>query len=168
MIWSRAPGIAEAGGSACGILESAVGLGAGPRSEVAMGIVERWGVVSLWGGGFATEDDFFGYVEMIRPDGCTTSGFLRDSGIGFYDEDFAEGSYVSSDLDAAIRALSYGASFHRPAYEVLRRMPGTNAVYAIYDVDASGLAGAGGRLALAGAFPYQRSASHLDRADGRR
>lgn len=124
-----------------------------------MSIVERAGVVSLWAGRFATEELFYAYVEKSHADGRSTSGFLRDSGIGFYDEDFAEGSYAGADgLDAAIRALSYGDGFHRPAVTALRRLPGVNAVYAIYDIDATGLQRDPDQpLVLVGTFPYRRA-----------
>ncbi|SFK92790.1 immunity 22 family protein [Lysobacter sp. cf310] len=122
-----------------------------------MSAVERMGVVSLWGGRFASEDDFFSYVEKTYPDSGATSGFIRDSGIGFYDEDFAEGNYFTDGgVESAIRELSYGDTFPPKAVEAMSRVAGANSIYAIYDVDATELRSDADRLVFVGAFTYSK------------
>ncbi|NUO76044.1 MAG: hypothetical protein HOQ32_08515 [Lysobacter sp.] len=122
-----------------------------------MSAVERAGVVSLWGGRFASEDDFFAYVEKTYPDSGATSGFIRDSGIGYYDEDFAEGHYFTDgDVGAAIRELSYGTTFPSSATEAMGRVVGANSIYAIYDVDTSELKSNADKLVFVGAFTYSK------------
>lgn len=122
-----------------------------------MSAVERTGVVSLWGGRFASEDDFFSYVEKTYPDSGATSGFIRDTGIGFYDEDFAEGNYFTDGgVESAIRALSYGDSFPSSAVEAMSLVPDANSIYAIYDVDATELRSRAEKLVFIGAFAYSK------------
>ena len=122
-----------------------------------MSAVDRKGVVSLWGGQFDSEDEFFSYVEKEYPEGGATSGFIRDSGIGFYDEDFSEGNYfIDGNIDSAIRDLSYGDSFYQPATKAASHISGMNSIFAIYDVDASGLKSGAMSLAFLGVFSYRK------------
>jgi hypothetical protein len=111
------------------------------------------GTVSVWVGTVRDEDELFDHVAMEYGDDGPTSRFLLDSGIGWYDEDFAEGS-VGDDPVRALAEHSYGAGFAARAAADLAGRPGVNALYLVYDLDASALGERPGLLTLLGSYPY--------------
>lgn len=116
------------------------------------------GVVSVWTAAVRDEDELFDHVAMEHgDDGSVRSAFLAESGIGWYDEDFAEGS-VSSDPAAALADHSHAAGFAAPVRRDLAARPGVNALYLVYDLDAAPLAARTGLLRFLGAYPYDRQA----------
>lgn len=112
------------------------------------------GRVSVWYGAFGDEDAFFDYVTFSYTDAAATNPFVRDVPIGSYDEDFAEG--VFGDLPAAVDEVSYVESFRPDLDALLAGLPeGSDALYFVYDLDASALADhRGGRLHLGGVLAY--------------
>lgn len=118
---------------------------------------EATGVVSLWAGRFSSEEEFFSYVEITYTKSGATSGFIRESGIGVYDEDFAEGDYCHDrNVELAILNFSYAGSFSSLAIAATSRIVDVNSIYAIYDVDASGLKSDTDKLVFVGVFMYSK------------
>ncbi|MEH1014832.1 immunity 22 family protein [Micromonospora sp. CPCC 206060] len=114
------------------------------------------GTVSIWVGTVGDEDQLFDHVEIRYPAaGEPTSRFGTETGLGWYDEDLAEGS-VSTDPAVSLVEHSYGPSFAAAARADLAGYPEVNALYLIYDLDATALAGRGGLLRFLGAYRYTR------------
>ena len=110
------------------------------------------GVVSIWTGTVRDEAELFDHVTMEYDDGEATSPFLTETGIDWYDEDFAEGS-VSADPARALSEHSHSAGFASLAGPDLASRPETNALYLIYDLDASAQHDRPGLLKFLGTYP---------------
>ena len=100
---------------------------------------EKDGIVSLWVGAFRSEDDLFGYLEFrYDDDGNASSQFASHSGLGWFDHDFQEASFLGghpSDKRAALEGHSYIESFIDVASEALEKVPNTdwNSVLVLYN-----------------------------------
>lgn len=118
---------------------------------------EKDGVVSVFVGQFADFDELAQYVEFDYgdwDDDAAGSPFTEETGIGFYDEDFAEGSVDTGRPAAHLLEHSYGPSIDPQAGRDLGDLPDGTALYLVYDFDATGAAP--GRLALVGVYSYTK------------
>ncbi|MFE0462504.1 immunity 22 family protein [Kitasatospora sp. NPDC058965] len=116
--------------------------------------LEAPGTVSIWAGRVRDEDELLDHVSMGYGDeGGSASRFQLDTGIGWYDEDFAEGS-VSDDPVRTLAEHSYGPTFAGRAGLDLADRPGVNALYLVYGCDAAPLRDRPGLLTLLGTYPY--------------
>lgn len=102
-----------------------------------------------------------GGIFFLRRNTCTksgaASGFIRESGIGVYDEDFAQGDYcLDRNVELATLNFSYAGSFSSLAIAAMSRIVDVNSICAIYDVDASGLKIVTDKLVFVGVFMHSK------------
>lgn len=128
---------------------------------------EAEGILSLWIGHFAGEDDLFEYVDFrYDDDGNSSCQFALDAGLGWFDHDFQEAHYTEAGLTDAAQVLvghSYSASFIEPAVAAITqfRRPQDNAVFILYDVAYNPLEvqpRSTARLRFVGTFAYDETA----------
>lgn len=117
--------------------------------------MENTGVVSVWVGKFDDEDQFFNYVEKSYDDDGANSGFITETDVEDYDEDFAEGAWFDPGNPEALAEVSYMESFSELLLPDLTGRP-ENAAYFIFDV-ATEPGPDEAQLKLLGVYPYQQS-----------
>ncbi|WP_137940334.1 immunity 22 family protein [Chitinivorax sp. B] len=119
---------------------------------------EKDGVVSAWIGNFSNEDELFSHVQKIYDqDGNSSSDFLSDFKLGWYDEDFSEANFIDlQDLRNSLAAHSYSDSFLSSLMSDLAGKDSFNSIYLIYDIDASALSSVAGRMKFLGVYGYTK------------
>lgn len=124
------------------------------------------GVVSVWAGHFADEEELVAYVEWVYPDGeeASRSAFAAHAGLGWFDADFQEANFVGTerdDLRAELAEHSYGATFAEAAAADLGRFArlGWNALFLLYDCEYDAVRARpsrASRLYFVGAYVYRK------------
>ncbi|ACV10164.1 immunity 22 family protein [Jonesia denitrificans] len=111
--------------------------------------------VSVWGGRFRDADAFMTYLDITSREGKPmSSDFLTDVRLGDYNLDAAEA--VHGDINAGLIRLSHARSFANAVRAQLPENGKINALYAIYDLDASDVRVVEqSRMQLLGVFDYE-------------
>lgn len=113
-------------------------------------------VVSIWCGYFSSEEELFDYVEIDYADEDNpASQWMRDSNLDWYDEDYAEASFEEVRmLVEGVREHSCGETFPTQLDIDLKNHVECNALYLIYDYDASDYQQMKSKLHLLGVYSY--------------